>query len=74
MEAIRKRPDGTSVEDFRFSRHRDQKNNNNNKKHPSQNAVSSAGLSIRKVRQFVFEVRRGIYLFMFQHERQDVGS
>lgn len=67
---IRKRPDGTSVEDFGFSRHRDKKTTTQ----PSLNAMSSAGLSIREVRQFVFEVRRGIYLFTFQHERQHVGS
>lgn len=40
----------------------------------SPNATSSAGLSIRKVRQLVFEVSRGIYLFTFQHERRGVGG
>lgn len=69
---IRKRPDGTSVEDFGFSRHRDKKTTTTTQ--PSLNAMSSAGLSIRKMRQFVFEVRRGIYLFTFQHERQHAGS
>lgn len=39
----------------------------------TKNAVRNAGLSIRKVLQFVFEVKRGFYLFTSQHERQHVG-